>query len=182
YTAISYSNESAEALFEDDEWPQKNQEPKSRYTNANRRQLSKRLLKLYCSALLAKGEAATKEIYIWLDEFCISDERLPDNDPRVEQQRLAELARMADIYRYATEVVVFCHNETCDHTTLDCVWSRRLWTIAEIYNARNVVIMTVGHREPGARWTARLHNSATAHAFREAMGRSAAKADRWHLY
>lgn len=88
---------------------------------------------------------------------------------------------MADIYRYAANVTVFCSKIGCDHTDHECAWGGRLWTIAEILNAQEVVRMTVKREHDAAPFTAQLF-SEKAHVFREAMQAKAAEREKWHLY
>ncbi|KAJ7200129.1 hypothetical protein GGX14DRAFT_322998, partial [Mycena pura] len=121
--------------------------------------------------------------YIWLDEFCISDAALDDDSDaqKIDKQRDLELGRMADIYRYADNVTVFCSKNECDHTDHECPWGNRLWTIAEILNAQGVVRMTVKREHESAPFKAQL-SAEKAHVFREAMQGRAAERDKWHLY
>ncbi|KAJ7203465.1 hypothetical protein C8J57DRAFT_1153203 [Mycena rebaudengoi] len=158
-----------------------------KYSLADRRRISKELLRLYCSTrkddLLKKGEDPDVVEYIWLDEFCISDAALNDDSAAqtIDDQRQAELGRMADIYRYAANVTVFCSKSECDHTDHQCAWGSRLWTIAEILNAQEVVRMTVKREHDAAPFTAQL-STEKAHVFREAMQAKAAEREKWHLY
>ncbi|KAF7353368.1 hypothetical protein MSAN_01525400 [Mycena sanguinolenta] len=182
YTALSYGMISAEELCTAAglELPAK---PNGRYTLPGRRQIASRYLQLYCEAQLSTpGVDPDKVEYIWLDEFCISSATLNDTTDKQEiKKQRRELGRMADIYRYAAEVVVFCHLENCDHTdVLNCVWSQRTWTIAEILNAQSVTAMIVT-RKPSAKFTARLYHQ-SGHVFREALQAKAAQANKWHLY
>lgn len=188
YTAISYSMSCAEKVYlaAHSRLPRK-LPGGDKYSNASHRQISKALLRLYCSArkedLLTKGEDPDVVEYIWLDEFCISDAALDDNIDAgtIEKQRDLELGRMADIYRYAANVTVFCSENKCDHTDHKCPWGSRLWTIAEILNAQEVVRMTVTREHDSAPFTARLYLE-KAHVFREAMQGKAAECNKWHLY
>ncbi|KAJ6472474.1 hypothetical protein C8R45DRAFT_835828 [Mycena sanguinolenta] len=145
--------------------------------------MASRYLQLYCEAQLSTpGVDPDKVQYIWLDEFCISSAGLDDiaDKPKIKEQR-RELGRMADIYRYAAEVVVFCHTKNCDHTdVLNCAWSQRIWTIAEILNAQSVTTMIMS-RKLSAKFTARLYHQ-SGHVFREALQARAAQANKWHLY
>jgi hypothetical protein len=186
YTALSYSTSCVEKICEaaNLKLPQK---LGRKYSPADHRRISKELLRLYCSTrkddLLKKGEDPDVVEYIWLDEFCISDAALDDNSDAktIKGQRDAELARMADIYRYAANVTVFCSKIGCDHTDHECAWGGRLWTIAEILNAQEVVRMTVKREHDAAPFTAQLF-SEKAHVFREAMQAKAAEREKWHLY
>ncbi|KAF7342913.1 HET domain-containing protein [Mycena sanguinolenta] len=182
YTALSYGMISAEELCTAAglELPPK---PNGRYSFPGRRQIASRYLQLYCEAQLSTpGVDPDKVQYIWLDEFCISSATLNDDTDKQEiKKQRRELGRMADIYRYAAEVVVFCHTDNCDHTdVLNCVWSQRTWTIAEILNAQSVITMIVT-RKPSAKFTARLYRQ-SGHVFREALQSKAAQANKWHLY
>ncbi|KAJ7837243.1 hypothetical protein B0H14DRAFT_1104775 [Mycena olivaceomarginata] len=186
YTALSYSTSCVEKICEaaNLKLPQK---LGRKYSPVDHRRISKELLRLYCSTrkddLLKKGEDPDVVEYIWLDEFCISNAALDDNSDAqtIKGQRDAELARMADIYRYAANVTVFCSKIGCDHTDHECAWGGRLWTIAEILNAQEVVRMTVKREHDAAPFTAQLF-SEKAHVFREAMQAKAAEREKWHLY
>ncbi|KAJ7348671.1 hypothetical protein DFH08DRAFT_808400 [Mycena albidolilacea] len=184
YTALSYSLQSAEVACTAAglQLPQK--DPGDRkYSSASRRQMSKQILKLFCSARLKEGKNPDEVEYIWLDEFCISDATLNDHTHKkeIKNQHHLELGRMADIYRSADEVTVFCHTENCRHTDLlNCVWTKRLWTLAEILNAQTVATMTMT-REPDTGFTARL-STQSGHVFREVLQAKAAQANKWHLY
>ncbi|KAJ7434303.1 hypothetical protein B0H11DRAFT_1667479, partial [Mycena galericulata] len=116
----------------------------------------------------------TRVEYVWLDEFCLADQNLWD-EPAAQEQRDVEVGRLADIFRNAAQVVVFCHQEGCDHTGINCVWATRLFTLAEILYAQRVVQMT---RENGQ---FRLFRR-DAREFREAMQTKAAEENKWHLY
>ncbi|KAJ7186259.1 hypothetical protein B0H12DRAFT_1040367 [Mycena haematopus] len=185
YTALSYSMESAKEICNAAGLPLPLPPPDGsrRYSLAGRRKIANRFLQLYCEARLLSPDINPDSVeYIWLDEFCISSRNLDDDSEKkqIDEQRRLELGRMADIYRYATDVVVFCHNENCDHTDLlKCVWSQRIWTIAEILNARSVITMTVTREHENQKFTARLHQQ-LAHVFREALQAKAAQANKWH--
>ncbi|KAJ6626139.1 hypothetical protein B0H10DRAFT_1999182 [Mycena sp. CBHHK59/15] len=107
--------------------------------------------------------------YIWLDEFCLSDHGL-ENEGAIALQRSKELGRLADIFRNAAQVAVFCHEVDCDHTGLTCIWGTRLFTIPEIL-----------HAHAGQKIITNLIPT-TASVFREAMQTKAALGNRWHLY
>ncbi|KAJ7724368.1 hypothetical protein B0H16DRAFT_1785977, partial [Mycena metata] len=117
--------------------------------------------------------------YIWLDELCLSDDQQAANDEVIEAQRTTELGRLADIFHGAVQVVVFCHEENCDHTKLDCIWGQRLFTIPEILHAETVARLTRQRQDNVM--TARLFLT-TGRAFRLRMQHYAALATRWHLY
>ncbi|KAF8193863.1 hypothetical protein K438DRAFT_1514658, partial [Mycena galopus ATCC 62051] len=115
--------------------------------------------------------------YIWLDEFCLSDNQVND-DETISTQRSVELGRLGDIFRGAIQVTVFCHEPNCDHTTLACTWSQRLFTIPEILHAEMVLRLT--RRREGNTLPARIFRT-TGRAFKEAMQKNAAQGNRWHL-
>ncbi|KAJ7777274.1 hypothetical protein B0H16DRAFT_1361003 [Mycena metata] len=184
YTALSYSTGCAEKVYEARNSTLPQRPTGGKHSLANRRQIVKELLQLYCSARLETGADPDVEEYIWLDEFCISAKELDDRDdehPEIQAQRESELARMADIYRYAANVAVFCSKNECDHTDDKCAWGSRIWTIAEILNAQGVVRMTVNRKNSAAPFTAQLFPE-KAHVFREAMQAKAAEREKWHLY
>ncbi len=149
---------------------------KRAFSLRDRKYIAERLLIEYCSAT---RDAGNRTEYIWLDEFCLSDERLPDDTP----ERSKELGRLSDIFRNASQVAVFCHEEGCDHSSISCVWGTRLFTIGEILHAGSVIrltrqrdqddpsrpLITYAYREP-------------ARVFRERMQSQAALGNRWHLY
>ncbi|KAJ7753066.1 hypothetical protein DFH07DRAFT_702974, partial [Mycena maculata] len=117
--------------------------------------------------------------FIWLDEFCLADLRLPDKHPDVDKQRSTELGRLADIFRRAARVSVFCQYENCDHTGLQCPWGARLFTFPEILNAQNVLRITKKGEEGNMFWEM---SETSGRAFREEMQTNAARGSRWHLY
>ncbi|KAJ7897629.1 hypothetical protein B0H14DRAFT_2332477 [Mycena olivaceomarginata] len=176
YTALSYDVESAAQLFDATERPQKAPAPDPPYSIADRQKIAKRFLQLYCSAYSPEG-GSTRTEYIWLDEFCISDNILHDGR-QIDAQRRVELGRTADIYRQASQVVVFCHEVECDHTTLTCPWGKRLWCFAEILHAKRVLQMT---RVPWGNTLATRVTPYPGDRFREAMQTNAARGNKWHL-
>ncbi|KAJ7729926.1 hypothetical protein B0H16DRAFT_1330179 [Mycena metata] len=149
------------------------------YTLADRRTISAYFLRLYCSATRSQGNPDRTE-YVWLDEFCLSDDQQPQNDETVAAQRSTELGRLADIFRGALQVVVFCHEDSCDHTKPECIWGQRLFTIPEILHAETVVRLTRRRLEDNI-MMAKLFPT-TGRAFRLRMQHYAALANRWHLY
>ncbi|KAF7369879.1 HET domain-containing protein [Mycena sanguinolenta] len=164
YTALSYPMKSAAVLASEAGFvPGPPPEPGREYTLADRRRIAEYFLRLYCSATRRDGNLDRTE-YIWLDEFCLSDlETLSDDDAEdkkvIDKQRSAELGRLADVFRCAVQVVVFCHEPNCDHTTLRCIWGQRLFTIPEILHAETVLRLTR----------------------RETMQKHACEGNRWHL-
>ncbi|KAJ6494232.1 hypothetical protein C8R45DRAFT_900282 [Mycena sanguinolenta] len=152
------------------------------YTRPDRRAIAAYLLRLYCSATRRDGNQDRTE-YIWLDEFCISDLEVLSDDVAedravIDAQRSAELGKLADVFRCAAQVAVFCHEPNCDHTTLSCIWGQRLYTISEILHVETVLRLT--RRLQENRLTARISRR-TGHSFREAMQKHAAEGNRWHL-
>jgi hypothetical protein len=137
-----------------------------------RQKVARMFLLTYMESRL--GEHATGVEHIWLDEFCLTDASIQDVRKLVDQ-REEEVGRLADIFRAAQKVCVFCHIDDCNHAGLQCPWVTRLFTLAEILNANSVVRMTQGphgyslHEEEG-----RL--------FRERMQAQASLDGRWHLY
>ncbi|KAJ7486671.1 hypothetical protein FB451DRAFT_1126922 [Mycena latifolia] len=152
--------------------------PKGReYTLADRQRISEQLLRLYCSASRREGNPDRTE-YIWLDEFCLSDDRM-QNDAVIASQRSVELGRLADIFRGARQVAVFCHEENCDHTGLSCIWGQRLFTIPEILHAQTVFRLT--RKRKGNEIITELFPT-SGRTFREDMQTNAARGNKWHLY
>ncbi|KAF7336165.1 HET domain-containing protein [Mycena venus] len=94
-------------------------------------------------------------------------------------ERSKELGRLADIFRYAAKVVVFCAQLKCDHTSLNCPWGNRIWTIPEILHAQNVLRMTRKETDSGIVTTI---FPMPGHVFREAVQTKAAFGNQWHLY
>ncbi|SJK99740.1 uncharacterized protein ARMOST_03051 [Armillaria ostoyae] len=174
YTALSYPMDSAYILFQEaglavEAPPTKNR----RFTLSDRKRIAKRLLTEYCAATRDAGDRTE---YIWLDEFCLSDANQPDDSP----ERSQELGRLADIFRNASQVAVFCHEENCDHTSTTCIWGTRLFTIGEILHAAAVIRLTRQREQDGSLRTYAYRE--TARAFREQMQAKAAHDNRWHLY
>ncbi|KAK0204541.1 hypothetical protein DFS33DRAFT_1321036, partial [Desarmillaria ectypa] len=176
YTALSYPMDSAEVLFQ--EAGLKVEAPpteKRKFTLKDRKRIAERLLIEYCSAT---RDAGNRTEYIWLDEFCLSDITQPENSP----ERSRELGRLADIFRNASQVAVFCHEENCDHTSTTCIWGTRLFTIGEILHAAAIIRLT-RHRQQDRSRPLKTHAyRESARAFREQMQTKAAYANRWHLY
>ncbi|KAJ7729451.1 hypothetical protein B0H16DRAFT_1330394 [Mycena metata] len=144
----------------------------------DRRLISDYLLELYCSATGPNGNPNRVE-YIWLDERCLSDDDQQDNEETSKTQRSIELGKLADIFRGATQVAVFCHEENCDHTTLQCTWGQRLFTLPEILHAEKVLRLTRSVRRDGM--TAKFVEM-EGYKFREAMQTNAAKHNKWHSF
>ncbi|KAK0480378.1 hypothetical protein IW261DRAFT_1399209, partial [Armillaria novae-zelandiae] len=140
----------------------------------DRKRIAERLLIEYCAATHGVGDYTE---YVWLDEFCLSDANQPDDSP----ERPQELGRLADIFRNASQVAVFCHKEDCDHTSTTCKWGTRLFTIGEILHAQKVVRLT-RQRQDGSHSLKTHAYRETAIAFREKMQTNAAQENRWHLY
>ena len=177
YTAISYSMESAKALFDEAGSqldPQPDEETR-RYGLQNKRKISQALLNEYARARRSVDAEQDDIELIWLDEFCLSDPSVT-NEEECNKQRNKELGKLADIFRRADQVVVFCHAVDCDHTGSDCLWGTRLFTMGEILHARIVHVMTRNSR---------LESQITVFAgqdFRTDMQTCAAEARQWHLY
>ncbi|KAF8995543.1 hypothetical protein BDQ17DRAFT_1250534, partial [Cyathus striatus] len=92
----------------------------------------------------SKGRRWTTQLeseYIWLDEFCLSDKQEADPDA-IQEQRTLQLGRLADIFRGASKVVVFCHERDCDHSSSTCPWGSRIFALSEILHAAKIVRMT----------------------------------------
>ncbi|KAK0470086.1 uncharacterized protein EV420DRAFT_1634515 [Desarmillaria tabescens] len=176
YTALSYPMDSAYVLFQEAgltvEAPSTE---KRRFTLRDRKRIAERLLIEYCSATRDTGNHTE---FIWLDEFCLSDITQPEDSP----ERSRELGRLADIFRNASQVAVFCHEENCDHTSTTCIWGTRLFTIGEILHASAVIRLTRRRQQDPSRSLKTHAYRDTARAFREQMQTKAAYDNRWHLY
>ncbi|KAJ7611979.1 hypothetical protein DFH06DRAFT_1243813 [Mycena polygramma] len=177
YTALSYPMESAAILATEDGFvptPPPDDRP---YTLDDRRTISKYFLELYCSAARSKGNPDRTE-YVWLDEYCLSDAQVKDQD-EIASQRSEELGRLGDVFRGAVQVVVFCHANNCDHTGLRCIWGQRLFTIPEILHARRVLRLI--RRRQGDQIVAHI-SERSGGIHREAMQTHAAHENKWHLH
>ncbi|KAJ6555239.1 hypothetical protein B0H10DRAFT_2123212 [Mycena sp. CBHHK59/15] len=177
YSALSYPMLSAAVLFEEAGYVKEPAPEGREYTLKDRQRIAEQYLRLYCSANRREGNPDRRE-YIWLDEFCLSDHGL-ENEGAIALQRSKELGRLADIFRNAAQVAVFCHEVDCDHTGLTCIWGTRLFTIPEILHAQRVLRMT--RKQVGQKIITNLIPT-TASVFREAMQTKAALGNRWHLY
>ncbi|KAJ7083426.1 hypothetical protein C8R44DRAFT_722073 [Mycena epipterygia] len=182
YTALSYAMANAEKLDTEEEnnaaeaiiLPSYGPE----YIRIRKKQARAiRVLKLYCSAERVGGNPDRTE-YVWLDEFCILDMD-QTNDDLISDERVIELGKLADIFRNAEQVAVFCNEEDCDHTGLDCSWGSRLWTFPEILNAQRVLRVTMVSKTE--KHTVRI-SPVSGQRFREAIQSNAARGDKWHLY
>ncbi len=176
YTALSYPMDSAYVLFQEAglsvEAPPTEER---RFTLRDRKRIAERLLNEYCSAT---HDAGDRTEYIWLDEFCLSDIGQPEDSP----ERSQELGRLADIFRNASQVAVFCHEENCDHTSTTCIWGTRLFTIGEILHASAVIRLTRQRQQDPSLPLKTCAYQESARAFREQMQTKAAHDNRWHLY
>ncbi|KAJ7032264.1 hypothetical protein C8F04DRAFT_1040594 [Mycena alexandri] len=185
YTALSYPMQSAVQLCEESDFhPPVLSTEGRQYTLADRRSISKYVLLLYCSATRhledgnPEGANRDRTEYVWLDEFCLSHPQ-STSESEVESQRSTELGRLADIFRNAAQVAVFCHRPGCPHTNLDCPWGNRIWTIPEILHAERVLRMTREYTDSTT--ITRIHPT-SGRAFREEIQKSAADSNQWHLY
>ncbi|THU94677.1 hypothetical protein K435DRAFT_839793 [Dendrothele bispora CBS 962.96] len=188
YTALSYDMSAAVELFIEAGDQRMDPKPKGAdWSWRDRQRISKRLLLEYCSAIGDADQNPNREEFIWLDEFCISDgnrgpiEDFQDNPiwrSVIKEERNAELGRLVDIFRGAQTVVVFCHEEGCDHTSTTCSWGQRLFTLSEILHAEKVKTMTRRKDTRGSR----LNCSESGRSFRERMMHHAERAKMWHLH
>jgi hypothetical protein len=171
FTALSYAMNSAWLLFcaaghklQDPEWINGRQ-----YTLRDRRRIAEMVLIEYVA-----GRPDGVE-YVWLDEFCLSDDRITSEE-LVKKERDEEVGRLADIFRAASYVCVFCHVKRCNHTSPVCPWGTRIFTLTEILHAKNVLTITV---EEGIQ---RRTTEMTGDLFRAKMREQAEWDKRWHLY
>jgi len=97
--------------------------------NANGRRYSLRDRRSIAELMLIEYAAGRPDgvEYVWLDEFCLSDAN-QQNERLAEEQRVEEVGRLADIFRAASQVCVFCHLPECSHTDPNCPWSTRIFT------------------------------------------------------
>ncbi|KAK0222257.1 hypothetical protein IW262DRAFT_1482368 [Armillaria fumosa] len=168
YTALSYAMDSAYVLFKE----AKLTAGSTPFTLEDRKRIAERLLIEYCSAT---RDAGNRIEFIWLDEFCLSE------TPTDGSKRSEELGRIPDIFRNASQVAVFCHEENCDHTSTTCIWGRRLFTIGEILHASAVIRLTRQKHDRSLLLRTCAYRE-TARAFRERMQSQAANDNQWHLY
>jgi hypothetical protein len=177
YTALCYPMDSAVVLAEEAGFvPGPAPAPGRKYTLEDRRSISEYFLRFYCSATRRDGNPDRTE-YIWLDEFCLSNDQENDGQT-ISKQRDVELGRLADVFRGAIQVAVFCHEPNCEHTSLACLWGNRLFTIPEILHTETVLRLT--RKRQGNEMVAKIFRT-TGRAFREAMEKNAAEGKRWHL-
>ena len=180
YTAISYPMDSAFELFKEagcrilDPRPSETR----RWSLRDRRRISERLLIEFAKARERFGRPQGTE-YIWLDEFCLFDESLIGDERAVEAQRMEEVGRLSDIFRDATQVCVFCHEVGCDHTSLECLWGSRIFTIGEILHTNRVLVMTRSVVQGDLQSDLVSKPGST---FRRHMEGKAAEGSNWHLY
>ncbi|PBK95894.1 hypothetical protein ARMGADRAFT_989802 [Armillaria gallica] len=169
YTALSYPVDSAYVLLQEAGLSVDPPTGGHRFTLSDRKRIAERLLIEYCSAT---RDAGNRTEFIWLDELCL---------PEDKAERSEELGRIPDIFRNASKVAVFCHEENCDHTSITCAWGKRLFTIGEILHASAVIRLTRQRQDQSLplRTCAYPEN---ARAFREKMQSQAARSNRWHLY
>lgn len=177
YMAISYPMESAFELFKEVGLQTRDPQPNQnrRWSLRDQEQISRRVLYEFACARFHVGIPDSTE-YIWLDELCLSPATLTD-EGEVEKERMKELGRLADIFRNAKKVLVFCHSPGCKHTTLDCLWGQRVFTIAEILHAQHVITMTRYHGEGSA--TELIEQD--GRNFKSEMQREAAEGGQFHL-
>ncbi|KAJ7810567.1 hypothetical protein B0H13DRAFT_1667438 [Mycena leptocephala] len=149
-----------------------------KYSLVDKQSIAKYLLILYCSARQQEVEQdrESRREFVWLDEYCLSDQHSTSD---IESERRKELGRLADIFRYAAQVVVFCHRLGCDHTDVTCPWGNRIWTIPEILHAQKVLRMTREHANDQI--ITRIFTT-PGRVFREAVQTKAAEKNEWHLY
>jgi hypothetical protein len=186
YTAISYSMSSAEELFRESGRclePQPEIPPggQQRYSIRNRQHISQVLLDEYARARKTLGGKQDGFELIWLDEFCLSDDSTL-GEQAIRKQRDNEVGQLADIFRGARRVVVFCHVEDCDHTGIHCPWTNRLFTLGEILYTPEVLQMTRTREYNDQKRLSSIITIIPGSEFRSDMQACAAEAKHWHLY
>ena len=173
YTALSYSMESARQLF--DLAGRQLQDPQNingrEYSLRDRRSIAEMMLIEY-----AAGRPDGVE-YIWLDEFCLSDAN-QQHERLAEDQRRKEVGRLADIFRAASQVCIFCHEPKCNHTDPNCPWGTRIFTLAEILHAKSVLTITIEGNVEGRRQRMEM----SGNMFRSRLRVQAERKGRWHLH
>ncbi|KAJ7213377.1 hypothetical protein GGX14DRAFT_618566 [Mycena pura] len=159
YTALSYPMLSAAVLADEANFVRTPPPPGRDYTPADRRAIAAYFLRLYCATGRSDANPHRTE-YIWLDEFCLSDDSVQNNLSRRSGASNLGALRTSSAARRRP-------------------WSSRLFTIAEILHAQRVLRLTrqrVGD-EIGA-----YIRPMSGRDFRKAMQLNAAKNHKWHLY
>ena len=206
YTALSYAMQSARKLFDAMGGKLEDWDPlistgsngegkgKDKYSFSDRRRIVQHYLMLYGSTLLnhhqTQKEPHENQLpiteYVWLDEFCICDfETLQDdNSEELRLQRKEELGRVYGIFGEAAKVVIFCHEEGCRHTGLDCPWGQRVFTLGEILKAKKVGILELEESLPeqASRYPKIHLTEVEAHKFKRDIQEEAEKNRLWHLF
>lgn len=187
YTAISYPMKSAKVLFQETgkelgEESETEREAGRELSLRNRKLISQTVLDCYAQARTTMPGVGDGVEYIWLDEFCLADDRLSEeiNKAEIDRQRKLEVGLLADIFRSAKRVVVFCHELGCDHTGIECLWGKRLFTMGEILYTPEVLQMTRSVGPEGELVSSIVVLSGPE--FRGCMQARAAQAEKWHLY
>jgi hypothetical protein len=184
FTALSYPFSSAQELFvEAGNTLPSHPEPYSpasadatpHFSKLHRQMIAGALLSVYIANRATSGKSVTE--YVWLDEFCLSEEGASEPDAMI--QRELELGRIADIFRQAALVCVFCHVPKCDHTGQSCPWGSRIFTLGEILHANRVLIMTRTMEDKQAKY--HLYPE-PGRNFRERLQAQAGLSKSWHLY
>ncbi|KAF9444537.1 hypothetical protein P691DRAFT_796425 [Macrolepiota fuliginosa MF-IS2] len=177
YSAISYAASCAEKLLAESGATRAGT---MKNNTANRKKVAQAMLKEYARARTSmNNNNKTDGIeFIWLDELCLSDDAAT-NEVEMEKQRNEELGRVADIFRSARRVVVFCHIAGCDHTTTDCPWGNRLFALPEVLNTSRIFKMTRTYESE--KELVSSITSVSGQEFRECMRTRAAAARMWHL-
>ncbi len=154
-----------------------------------RRDVAVRLLEAYVKILhpptTILDDATTRSTpssawaeYIWIDELCLSEGPRVDKTEENRAIRNNELGRLADIFSGADKVVIFCDTPGCNHTSLDCPWSHRLFTIGEVFSAQAVTLMIRSESSNGF-----ILNHQTGRQFRRSIQNSAElRDDALHLH
>ncbi|XP_006455277.1 hypothetical protein AGABI2DRAFT_138510 [Agaricus bisporus var. bisporus H97] len=186
YTAISYSMRSAEELFLESNCsldPQPDIQPggNRKYSLRNRQIISQTLLDEYARARKTVDDKQDGFEFIWLDEFCLSDDAI-QVEQEIGSHRDTEVGQLADIFRGARRVVVFCHVEDCNHTGINCPWANRLFTMGEILYTPQVLQMTRTKEFNDQKRLSSYITTIPGSEFRSDMQACAAEAKHWHLY
>ncbi|KAJ7754578.1 hypothetical protein B0H16DRAFT_748713 [Mycena metata] len=179
YIALSYPMRSAVVLAEEAGLVAAPPPPGREYSLSDRRTISGYLLRLFLQ-LYCSGGKGHRTFFLWMDEFCLSDDNLPPDEDVVSAQRSTELGRLADIFRRAAQVVVFCHETDCDHTGLSCAWGRDLFTLPAIIHAKAVLQLTRKCERDNV-MAAQLV-PVPARKFREKVQINAERGEIWHLH
>ncbi|KAK0216877.1 hypothetical protein IW262DRAFT_1463806 [Armillaria fumosa] len=161
YTALRYPMDSAKVLFSGAGLKVQDRPTEKRaFSLRDRKRTAERLLIEYRSAT---RDAVNRTEYIWLDEFYLSDERLPDNTPERSPSSAMKKAVNTALFR-VFEVPIF--SQPARYYILHPSFVSR---DRETRTIARVLLITHAYREP-------------ARVFRERMQSKVVFGNRWHLH